>query len=800
MRASVLETVDPEFGAVASGFRPDDVRSLIEDGERVGLLARRGSIGRHVVRAHPLVRDFLLARLRRAIGEEGIAAIHRRVGDAAEPVDWALAGRHYRAAGDGADVRRVLHGAIDSVLSSGAYGTAAALLDPAEEDEPDAVTLVIRSREAMQRGDTAAAVDLAEAAFRIAPSHDYAGLNALSLRYSCGLLDEAHGLALALQETSSSHMSRSIATSIARMLDSSLDGKLSDAIRSLEEVEFAAPDGQAGLHYRGVSKLNLAQYMKARGEARVALAYADDAIECLQATSAEIEIVSARLVRAWALAHLGRLVEARTEAAFARSTASRVGEAAAESAELELLYGNAEAAGVILEDVRRTVGEAAPEADLLRSCRVLLHLRQYDHQQALVEAASLQLGQAATSVAMDARRLALRAHAAVAAGEPAKVEIERAIELCQRQGSDFWLRYVRLLGGLTAPAAVLSRQIVLVCGADATYLSMHADLVASRLNDLDKDALGYVELQAQSFPDRWLSALRRVIQRSPPEASVRAGQLLESIGTVDDVAVLRSLGRRIRGPSSATDLGRRLARRVAPRVWIDDLGRVTLHVGTARVDGSGMRRKVLALLCLLLTKPRFAATREDVIETLWPDLEPVVALNSLNQTVYFLRRVFEPTYKEELSPGYLQQDAETVWLDTELIEARSDECRALIRSLPTDPSPDQVWQLVTTYRGRFALDFAYEDWAAEHRSSLHAAYLRVVEAAIRRDLDAGHAERGIAVAERALEVEPESDDLQAMTLRLYRIADVHAAVAERYSRYSQSLLELGLQPPSVNDV
>ena len=42
--------------------------------------------------------------------------------------------------------------------------------------------------------------------------------------------------------------------------------------------------------------------------------------------------------------------------------------------------------------------------------------------------------------------------------------------------------------------------------------------------------------------------------------------------------------------------------------------------------------------------------------TILPDLDPELGSNSLNQTVYFLRRVFEPNYREETSPAYLQSD------------------------------------------------------------------------------------------------------------------------------------------------
>ena len=171
------------------------------------------------------------------------------------------------------------------------------------------------------------------------------------------------------------------------------------------------------------------------------------------------------------------------------------------------------------------------------------------------------------------------------------------------------------------------------------------------------------------------------------------------------------------------------------------------------MSGTTVRRKVLALLCFLITKPDMSATRDQVLDALWPDLDPEVAINSLNQTLYFLRRVFEENYSDDLSPGYIHHDSDVLWLDPELVSSRSVECRRLIQGLPVRPSPDDVEQLTGLYQGRFALDFEYEEWAGPYRESLHAAYLEIVERAVLDDFAMGHYDRGIRIARRALEVE-----------------------------------------------
>jgi DNA-binding SARP family transcriptional activator len=235
-------------------------------------------------------------------------------------------------------------------------------------------------------------------------------------------------------------------------------------------------------------------------------------------------------------------------------------------------------------------------------------------------------------------------------------------------------------------------------------------------------------------------------------------------------------------------------------VLIEDLGRVRIVSGDRVVEGGEVRRKVLALLCLLVTRSRFTSTREEVIDSLWPDNDPQSALNSLNQTVYFLRRVFEPDYSDDTSPGYVGQDGETIWLDPDLVDSRSRRCLEIIRSMPGDPNPERAVVLATEYTGRFALDFAYEDWAGAYRDGLHAAYLRVIERAIRIDLDGGHFERGTFVAERASEIDPDAEEIQTALVRLYRLSGAHSAAAEQYAHYERSMRDLGLDATPFADL
>jgi DNA-binding SARP family transcriptional activator len=176
-------------------------------------------------------------------------------------------------------------------------------------------------------------------------------------------------------------------------------------------------------------------------------------------------------------------------------------------------------------------------------------------------------------------------------------------------------------------------------------------------------------------------------------------------------------------------------------------------------------------------------------------------LNSLNQTVYFLRRVFEPEFSEQLSPGYVQHDSNVLWLDTELVSARSASCLELIKLAGGSPSSAAVDTLASTYVAKFALDFTYEEWAIAYRDSLHAAYLQIMETAVTRDTAAGAFDRAIGLARRALTADPDADQIEVSLLRLYRLSGAHSAAAEQYAHYANALKrEIGVEAPPIEMV
>jgi two-component SAPR family response regulator len=120
--------------------------------------------------------------------------------------------------------------------------------------------------------------------------------------------------------------------------------------------------------------------------------------------------------------------------------------------------------------------------------------------------------------------------------------------------------------------------------------------------------------------------------------------------------------------------------------------------------------------------------------------------------------------------------------------------------MPDHPTISDALALLSLYEAPFALDFAYEEWAARYRDPLHASVLRIVEHALRDGAETREFRAAVALAERALLIEPDADEIQLALIDLYRMTGAHTAAAEQYERYATALRVLGVEPPPFADV
>jgi DNA-binding SARP family transcriptional activator len=617
----------------------------------------------------------------------------------------------------------------------------------------------------------------------------------VTLQFQTLRWQESQDFAKRLIASTMSDQLRLIAGGTELLISANRSGSLEALSRHLS----AMAERQRGVHphFYGVTMLNLAINTIQHDQPRLAVSYASDAIEALEGTSSRIELSAALVALSQSFTLLGEGDQAKS--AFMRALEFDETEPYLDRADFADSYIDPDSAEPLLESLRASPEATAPLMFALQGAWWFARRGRYGEAAATLSSAD---DHDAVLLSVATVRQATAAYIAVAAGSDAGRSLAIAArDTARRQHATRWTRITDLLIAFSGSAAEFGSVIEAVGSKAPWNVTYVADLVARRLDELDASVLPTITDSARMHPGRWRFVLREQIASAGQGERLAGAKLLESIGDASDVQRLRAYAKRQRRIPGAASLGRRLARRLADRVVVEDQNRLSINVGERHVHGSAIRRKVLALLCFLLTKPDMSSTRDQVLDALWPELDPVDALNSLNQTVYFLRRVLEEPYVDDLSPGYLHHDSDLIWLDPELVSSRSHQCRHLIKAFPPTPAPDQVNTLVEAYRGRFALDFEYEEWASPYRDWLHASYLEIVERAINDDIETGHFARGISLARRVLDVDPTAERVELSLLRLYRASGAHAAAAEQYSHYASTIREqLGIEPPALESL
>ncbi len=808
VHTALLEDIEPDTAAVASCVPPARARQMLGESQRLGLLSRDGDRA-GIWRSHPLVREFLLAHLEAEVGQSGVATMHRRLAALMEPRSWRLAARHWAAAGDGAEVRRVVCAATPTIIGTGDLAAADEFVTGFPDPDPNPWFDIIESRLHVAAGrydEAAEAAKRAESARR-------------QLADASASLDQAHALnqlflgiqrhdpemrkAASLDLASSGDLELvSIARSADLMCEAAIGGSIDELCLSL--VESADRSRQRGhRHHEGISLNNLSVAENARGNHGAAVAAGEAALHALISAGDSNDIAAAHLNLARALAHTGRWTDAQQHlnAGICNTTGWLDPEVTADAADICVAYGDPARARVIFAGTanrnRRNPGES-----FIRQVESRIELQRGRPDLALTmlprqDAEAFMPGFCASLLALE---LQIRA-STLGVSEDLDANFDAALNLAAKQQAWHWWKTIRLTRALVSRTVDLAAYTEYLDVTDAPYLSIQAELVATRLGHLGDRGYEFVRGEAAQRQDRWRGPLRTILVRrqGDSEAVKRAVELLEIAGDAEDIGLLRSIGKR--SSPRLPDSGRGLIRRLAPRVYVEDLGRVSVRVGDRIVPGTDIRRKVLSLLCFLLSRPQFTSTREQVLEALWPEMDPEAGANSLNQSAYFLRRILEPGCEDDTSAGYLRSRADLIWLDPELVRSRSSECLELMQKIRRDPAPEFVVKLAESYKGRFAADFIYDDWASSFRDNLHAAFLDRAERAIRSDTDIGAFDRALFVAQLAMQADPDAEQIELCLLRLYRRTGANAAAAEQYAHYASVMRnQLGLEPPPLDSI
>ncbi len=794
---SILEDLTVEAASVVAG-RPEGIGKQLRTAERLGMLHRVEGADRW--RFPPLIREFLNAQLEQTRGRRYVRDLHLAVARHFDGENWRVAAEHYVLAGQNEEVVRLVADSLEDVLGSGDYRSALDLL--ADAADGGAVAEVLRSRSLLQMGASEKALAAAQDAVQIAEASrggqlDSALRNAASIAIGVHEYETASEFSRRAALEASGTANRRLAETQVDLVSVGGTGNLPALGLRLEQL-LVSHQRNRHEHYEAISALNLALVYLWLDRVADALRLCARAEELFGRSSRGYEQVSVTLARAHAEALLGNWREAESLASAALSVEHPEGhaEAVLEAAWLSAWFGPPKRA---LDLLRQVQLERLP-----LNWRLHWHVVELweatDHAEAELLLRTLDREPTDSLEPGSAFRWHLArtlAYDRLGKTEAAQASMRQAQAVATAQASPVERRLVNVYAALSQGPQSASRVVAGTRPRDYPLLGVFGREVLQLIGGLTSEALAVVAEATRSNPDRWRGLLRVALAEGDQASAVRAASLLEEIGTSEDVALLRESARHWR--RAGEHWGDALSRRLAPRLWVEDLGLASLRIGSRTIDGRAIRRKALALLLFLLSQPSGAATPDQLIEALWTDLDPDAALNSVHQTIYVLRRVIQPGYRAGVSPEYLHFDSDMVWLDQELVDSRSWQCLRLLSA--RDWTAERLNELVSAYRGRFAADFAYEEWASSFRDRLHALYLGAVEPAVAGISGSEDVRWRLWVGQQVLLVDPDADTIEAQVIGLYRSIAATSAAREQYAHYASAMRQqLGIEPPDMEDM
>lgn len=239
-----------------------------------------------------------------------------------------------------------------------------------------------------------------------------------------------------------------------------------------------------------------------------------------------------------------------------------------------------------------------------------------------------------------------------------------------------------------------------------------------------------------------------------------------------------------------------------PRVELLLLGGFKAQASGLAVEDRAWRgRKSQQLLKLLAVTPGHRLHREQIVEHLWPSLDPASADNQLNKTISAARRALEPGLAPRQESRFLLVEDRTVSLDPAAgIEIDAATFEGLAVAALASGSVAECEAALERYGGELLPGDLYESWAGAPRARLSALHERLLTRAGELHLEATRFDRAVDAFRRAVALDATNERARRGLMLAYaRSGDRHRAL-QQYSECVAALDgELGVGPSAETE-
>ncbi len=228
------------------------------------------------------------------------------------------------------------------------------------------------------------------------------------------------------------------------------------------------------------------------------------------------------------------------------------------------------------------------------------------------------------------------------------------------------------------------------------------------------------------------------------------------------------------------------------KVWT--LGGFTVYRGEQAIPANNWRRaKARQLFQLLLTYRATALDRDQILEHLWPGIDPAAAGRNFKVTLNTLYHVLEP----ERDPGsesafigregscYSLRPGADLWIDAEHFAALV----ALTHGRPPAEAVPLLEEALSLYKGDYLPEALYETWAAGERERLAVLFLSAADRLAELYVASKLYDQAIDVCHRILAADNCWERAYRCLMVAYHEMGNHGQIARVYQRCVQNLRE-----------
>lgn len=248
----------------------------------------------------------------------------------------------------------------------------------------------------------------------------------------------------------------------------------------------------------------------------------------------------------------------------------------------------------------------------------------------------------------------------------------------------------------------------------------------------------------------------------------------------------------------AEQLRRDLGSNTMTGVEVRALGQfVVLRDGGKIPPGAWQSKKARDLFKILLSQRFGRIGRDQLVDLLWPDVQPEKAQRKLSVALSTARSVLDPD-KAQSSDHFIGADSSTVWVERD--NMRTDVGLFLdLTDRGEDAETSELERALSLYRGPYLEDDPYEDWTIGMREHCRVRQVDVCRSLARRYEHAGATDRALVQWLGIVDRDPYDEAAHLAIVRLLSGQRRHGEARRAYRRYAGRMAELDIEAATLTE-